>query len=550
MATEAALEAYPSDDFFHGVRAHFVEAGIQPRRLKIWSQRIRQFGGTVEDHFSHEITHIFASNVEKLQEKVSLRKLKHFQVKALRYEWIQDCLKEGRILPSEYYELQLESKRRASTVSGEVQDESDAVVNEVGTGPVIIKQAEKDKDESGNDAENSRLSDHEKQEHEEKTASDQNNTSGGASSSIEFGSEDSGMEVLSLATPVSNGEQGSPSLSYMPPNLNQNITDPFTELRDIYKNALGDDRRSFSYHKAISVLEKLPFKIESFDQVKGLPTIGKSMLDNIQELLATGKLSKLEQFKNDERVHTLSIFSSIWGIGPVTAQKLYEKGYRSLDDLKDEPSLTSSQRVGLQFFDDLNVKIPRHEVAIMEALVKQVAEDIQPGMVIVCGGSYRRGKSYCGDMDFVFTHPNGKSHKGFLSKLVAALKDKGFLMEDLLVSSANSVLGTDSRVDTHYGLCKYPGRELRHRIDFKVYPIEMYPFGLIAWTGNDVLNRRLRLMAESKGFRLDDTGLFPIRHDAHGQKAKKGVASVSCKSEREVFEILGFPWLKPHERNL
>lgn len=28
--------------------------------------------------------------------------------------------------------------------------------------------------------------------------------------------------------------------------------------------------------------------------------------------------------------------------------------------------------------------------------------------------------------------------------------------------------GTDSGVDTYFGLCTYPGRELRHRIDLKV----------------------------------------------------------------------------------
>lgn len=45
--------------------------------------------------------------------------------------------------------------------------------------------------------------------------------------------------------------------------------------------ALGDERRSFSYYKAIPVIEKLPFKIESIDQVKHLPTIGKSLQDHV-----------------------------------------------------------------------------------------------------------------------------------------------------------------------------------------------------------------------------------------------------------------------------
>lgn len=31
-------------------------------------------------------------------------------------------------------------------------------------------------------------------------------------------------------------------------------------------------------------------------------------------------------------------------------------------------------------------------------------------VVIVCGGSYRRGKASCGDMDIVITHPDGKRY--------------------------------------------------------------------------------------------------------------------------------------------
>ncbi|CAJ1953327.1 unnamed protein product [Sphenostylis stenocarpa] len=112
------------------------------------------------------------------------------------------------------------------------------------------------------------------------------------------------------------------------------------------------------------------------------------------------------------------------------------------------------------------------------------------------------------------------------------------------------LIGTDSGVDTYFGFCTYPGRELRHRIDLKVYPRDIYAFGLIAWTGNDVLNRRLRLVAESKGFRLDDTGLFPATHGSGSKRGAKGSASLKFDTEKEVFDFLDFPWLEPHERNL
>lgn len=63
------------------------------------------------------------------------------------------------------------------------------------------------------------------------------------------------------------------------------------------------------------------------------------------------------------QVKTISLFGEVWGIGPATALKLYEKGHRTLDDLKNEDSLTHSQRLGLKYFDDIQTRIPRHEVA-------------------------------------------------------------------------------------------------------------------------------------------------------------------------------------------
>ncbi|TYI97731.1 hypothetical protein E1A91_D01G164000v1 [Gossypium mustelinum] len=321
---------------------------------------------------------------------------------------------------------------------------------------------------------------------------------------------------------------------YSPPDLNKGITEIFGKLVNIYR-ALGDDRRSF--------------KVESADQVKDLPGIGKSMQDHIQEIVTTGKLSKLEQFETDEKVKTITLFGEVWGIGPATALKLYEKGHRTLDDLKNEDSLTNAQVIGLKYFDDIKTRIPRHEAQEMELVLQKVAEDIIPGMVVVCGGSYRRGKASCGDLDIVITHPDGKSHKGFLQNYVKRLKEMKLLREDLIFST-HSEEGTDSGVDTYFGLCTYPGRELRHRIDFKVYPRDIYAFGLIAWTGNDVLNRRLRLLAESKGYRLDDTGLFPATHGSGGKRGSRGTASLKLETEKEVFDFLGFPWLEPYERNL
>ncbi|KAK1293132.1 hypothetical protein QJS10_CPB17g00587 [Acorus calamus] len=36
----------------------------------------------------------------------------------------------------------------------------------------------------------------------------------------------------------------------------------------------------------------------------------------------------------------------------------------------------------------------------------------------------------------------------------------------------------------------------------------------------------------------------------HQEKGSKSSISLICKTEREVFDELGFPWLEPHERDL
>ncbi|CAI5996349.1 unnamed protein product, partial [Closterium sp. NIES-65] len=289
--------------------------------------------------------------------------------------------------------------------------------------------------------------------------------------------------------------------------------------------SLGDEWRWFSYYKALSVLEKLPFRIRSAQQVQGLPSIGSSLQGKIQEILSYSMIKKLRAYQADDMVRTLALFGTVWGVGPRTARRFYSAGHRSLRQLAGDPGLTPTQRIALRFHEDMNKRIPRDEVAAMAALVVKEGEALQPGVsaargeccegwvlpgiAIVCGGSYRRGKATSGDMDFIITHPDGASHRGFLDRLVGRLKLVGFLTEDLMVGTHHSQQphGEGKGVDTYFGLCKQAGREQRHRIDFKVYPWEQYPFGLIQWTGNDVLNRRMRLFAEAKGYRLDDHGL-------------------------------------------
>ncbi|XP_028125240.1 DNA polymerase lambda [Camellia sinensis] len=542
-ATKKRSAPSDPDGMFAGMVVFLVEIGVQPRRLQIWKQKLEQMGASIEDRLSKKVTHVFAMNSEALLQQIGRQRLSRFKGSVLLYQWLEGSLSLGEKVSEAPYILTLESGEgslsnksfkecgsKASNGYGSSDDET-SHHKKIRTSPVDPKTAStKDMDDTVNIA----------VYEERKTVSSSDDLSPTHSP---VNSSPTTPDALTKTVEISDS-----SLPYSPPDQNHNVTEIFGKLVNTYR-ALGDDRRSFSYYKAVAVIEKLPFKIENMDQVKHLPAIGKSMQDHIQEIVSTGKLSKLEHFETDEKVRTVSLFGEVWGIGPATALKLYDKGHRTLDDLKNEDSLTNAQRLGLKYFDDIKTRIPRHEVQEMEQLLQKAAEEILPEVVVICGGSYRRGKASCGDMDIVITHPDGKSNIGFLRKYVKHLKDIKFLREDLIFS-IHSEEDTDTGVDTYFGLCTYPGRELRHRIDLKVYPRDIYAFGLIAWTGNDVLNRRLRLLAESKGYRLDDTGLFPASQSSSSKRGTRAITSLRFKTEREVFDFLGFPWFEPHERNL
>ncbi|XP_004516776.1 DNA polymerase lambda isoform X1 [Cicer arietinum] len=524
------------EGMFEGMVVFFVPKGVQPRRLQIWKQRMVQMGAVIEERLSKRVTHVLAVDSHTVLQEFDTYRLSRFKGKVLLYQWLEDSLKSGEKLSENLYVLKLDPQDESIN---EPDKSLDPEPTDANVSSELQKLNNKKIKSSSDDTKIVNLE------------TNENRRENAPLSSTSIASTDGEVENLNYADrrpQHRDAENEASTLPYCPPDLNKNITEIFKKLVNIYR-ALGDDRRSFSYYKAISVIEKLPFKVESADQIKNLPSIGKSMKDHIQEIITTGKLLKLEHFETDEKVQTISLFGEVWGIGPATALKLYDKGHRTLDDLTNDDSLTNAQKLGLKYFDDIRQRIPRHEVQEMEHILQKVGEDVLPGVIIICGGSYRRGKATCGDIDIIITHPDGTSHKGFLPKYVKRLKDTNFLREDLIFST-HSEEGTDSGVDTYFGFCTYPGRELRHRIDLKVYPREIYAFGLVAWTGNDVLNRRLRLQAESKGFRLDDTGLFPATQGSGGKRGTKGNASLKLSTEKEVFDFLGFPWLEPHQRNL
>lgn len=66
--------------------------------------------------------------------------------------------------------------------------------------------------------------------------------------------------------------------------------------------------------------------------------------------------------------------------------------------------------------------------------------------------------------------------------------------------------------------------------------------------GNDIFNRSLRLLASTKGFRLNQRGLYKDVMRGKGREKITEGTLVESMDERKIFAALGVPWRPPEHR--
>ena len=328
----------------------------------------------------------------------------------------------------------------------------------------------------------------------------------------------------------------------------------FIKIKDT-KNITAYNFRLKQLNSVLIILKKYPEKItlKNYQELKDIDGIGANTIQRIKEILESGKLAELNDFKDlsIEKEKIIEELEEVIGIGRVMATEFYNQGIESVKILKQkikkkEFVVNEKIELGLKYYGVYKKNIPRDEIDEINKLIKKIISkmntlyklDKESKYIFQICGSYRREKPTSGDIDVLISKldlkDNTDDNINHLERVINTLKndlkendDKPLLIDDI----------TDKNYETKYmGFAKYKKNPVR-RIDIRFVSYESYYSALLYFTGSATLNVNMRKIAEKMGLKLSEYGL--TREDG---------SRLEVESEYDIFKILKIEYLHPRLR--
>lgn len=294
----------------------------------------------------------------------------------------------------------------------------------------------------------------------------------------------------------------------------------------------GDEYRNKAYMTAATELESLEdSKLLAFvrdvidnkkpNKVRG---VGESTMARIREYF-NGK-----QIVNREFIEAARVFSKIYGVGPATSAYWAGLGAKSIKDvlrLSDDGTieLTDAQVLGITYRESMGHKLTR---AKAEEIFNTIAPVFGESEKIEMVGSYRRGKSELGDIDILVT----TSTNEFVANLnvLRGISGVGRLLTFVSMG--------DDKVAAMWIYPDDDGVSKIVMVDILRCDRASHAAALLYFTGSAQFNIAMREKAKNKGYLLSHTGLY----------SGSGARLVKTKTEKEIFDVLGEPYVDPEHR--
>jgi DNA polymerase beta len=291
----------------------------------------------------------------------------------------------------------------------------------------------------------------------------------------------------------------------------------------------GEPFRARAYQKAQETIMAYPDDILSPKQLEGQPGIGSTIMEKLNEYVATGTLRVLER----EKTNPINILADVYGIGPKKAAELVAADVKTIETLRQRQDelLNDVQKVGLKYYEQIQERIPRSEIEefnhVFESVFSKVAAN-SPGAKYEIVGSYRRGAQTSGDIDVIITGSSNDIYTRFINELLKT----GVIVEVLSRGQSKTLV-----------IAKLPDKPIARRVDFLFAPPNEFAFAILYFTGSKIFNTVMRQRALNQGYTFNEHGIYHLENKKKGEKVEQ-----AFQSEKDIFDFLGLQFKEPNER--
>jgi DNA polymerase/3'-5' exonuclease PolX len=308
----------------------------------------------------------------------------------------------------------------------------------------------------------------------------------------------------------------------------------------------GKDKLIYSYklnsiRKAYKVIRNVDHEITSGKELMKFKNIGKGTAARIDEILETGALSEVNDADiSGAHLEYVEDLMKIFGIGRVKAYELYTvHGIKSIDELRkalDEGviDLPDAIKIGLKYVDQLDTRIPRAEMDKINSFLIYAGIEVDSELDIRVCGSYRREAPFSGDIDVIVSHPaietkEQAEESNMMLKFIDHLSRKSFIVDSLTSIDAKT---------KYMGLCRFDSEKPVRRIDIRFMPQESYYTAILYFTGSGDFNKRMRGVAQSLGYTLNEYQLTRLSDNE----------KIPITREKDAFDALNMEYQIPANR--
>jgi DNA polymerase (family X) len=318
--------------------------------------------------------------------------------------------------------------------------------------------------------------------------------------------------------------------------VNEELARRFAEIATLLDLTGADRFRVRAYERAADAVGAATVDLGAVDRgaIADVKGVGASTAKKVVEYLDTGTIGMLEELRAQVPAGVVEL-TRVPGLGPKTAVLVHaELGVDSIDALRaamDDGRLATVKGLGAKTVENLRESLRRmgskdtdrvpaaDAIALAEEVVARLRarHDVEE---VAFAGSLRRMRETIGDVDV----------------LVASSADPAPIHEAFremdLVASVIAAGEKKSSVITVRGI----------QVDLRVVEPDAYGAALQYFTGSKAHNIRVRERAVRAGLLLNEYGMF--------RRTDEGTAGemVASRTEAEVYEAIGLPWIPPTMR--